>query len=270
MAKPPSPGWVSGTVSGVTVGADGRLYEIQRGDRADPVVVMDRAGHVLRSWGRGDFVLPHSLRSDAQGNVWTVDAGSSRVIKYSAQGKKLLTIEVGGMPDTGSPFRGATDLAFGSKGNIFVADGYGNARVLEYSAVGKMVHQWGTPGAEAGEFQLPHAIQVDDRGIVYVADRENGRIEKFDQSGRYLGAIAGLGRVYALKVQAGAIWVSMGAFDRAPGAAGTWIAKLDRDSGRMLGHLDVPEAGGGHALDLMPGSEPIVTLGAGLLWFQPN
>lgn len=260
-------GWESGAVSGVAVDSKGTIYEIQRGEKADPVVVLDRNGTILRSWGKGDFKIPHSIRIDPVGNVWTVDAASSTVIKYSPLGKKLMTITVGGQPNNGSPFDGTTDLGFGPNGHIFITDGYGNARVLEYTAEGKRVNQWGKPGAAPGDFNLPHAIQITAQGIIYIADRENGRIEKFDLRGNFLGEIAHLGRIYSFKLAGGALWASMGAFDQPPGSP-CWVVKLDSESGKLLGHLNVLEERGGHSLEVMPSGEPLITLGNELLWFK--
>jgi DNA-binding beta-propeller fold protein YncE len=247
-AKPPAIGWGSGAVSWVAVDRSGRIYEIQRGDKADPVLVLDREGKVLRSWGKGEFNIPHSIRIDPSGNVWTVDAGSSVVIKYSPLGEKLMTITVGERPDNGSPFDGTTDIAFGPNGRLYITDGYGNARVLEYTPDGKRVKQWGKPGAGPGEFSLPHVIQIDEKGTVYVADRENGRIEKFDLDGNFLGEIPHLGRVYSLKLVGGVLWSGMQPFNRPPGSAG-WVVKFDCETGRILGHLDVPEARGLHSIE---------------------
>lgn len=188
-AHPTTGGWESGTVSGVAVDGNGIIYEIQRGDKADPVLVLNREGKVLRSWGKGDYRIPHSIRIDPEGNVWTVDSGSSTVIKYSPLGKRLMTISVGEQPVNGSSFNGATDIGFGPSGRLFITDGYGNARVLEYTPDGKRKRQWGKSGTGPGEFNLPHAIQIDEDGIVYVADRENGRIEKFDLDGNFLAEI---------------------------------------------------------------------------------
>jgi len=119
-AKPPAIGWESGAVSWVAVDRTGRIYEIQRGDKADPVLVLDQEGKVLRAWGKGDFNIPHSIRIDPRGNIWTVDAGSSTVIKYSPLGEKLMTITVGERPDNGSPFNGSTDIAFGPNGRLYI------------------------------------------------------------------------------------------------------------------------------------------------------
>jgi len=268
-AKPPSAGWQSGTVSCVAVDGNGHLYEIQRGDQADPVLVLDSDGGVLHSWGKGDFEIPHGIRVDPSGNVWTVDAGSSKAIEYSATGKRLRTILIGEQPDNGSSFRGTTDIAFGPNGSIFIADGYGNARVLEYTSVGTRVRQWGKHGLAHGDFNLPHSLQIDEDGILYVADRENGRIEEFDLAGRYLREIDSLGRVYSIKLAGDALWATMGPFDQSPGAPG-WLLKLDRKTGSILGHLDVAEERGGHCVDLMPSGEPIITLGNELLLFKAN
>ena len=263
----PFPGWELGAVSGVAVGANGIVYVIQRGSKADPILVFNRKGALLRSWGKGDFSLPHSLRLDPSGNIWAVDAGASKVMEYRADGQKLLTIALDPVPDTGSPFRGATDLAFAPNGHVFITDGYGNARVLEYTRDGKEVRAWGHPGTGPAAFHLPHAIQVSQSGTVYVADRENGRIEKFDLEGEFLGEIGELGRCYALALHRGALWASVSPMSEDPGAPG-WLLKLDPRSGQILGHLKVPQSRAGHALDVLQSGELVETAGNGLLLFQ--
>ena len=263
----PYPGWELGPVSGVAVGQNGTIYVIQRGSKAEPILVFDKHGDPLRSWGNGDFTLPHSVRLDPLGNVWAVDAGASKIIKYSSTGKKLLTITVKPVPNNGSPFRGATDLAFAPNGHVFITDGYENARVLEYTADGQEVQEWGTPGTGPAEFHLPHAIQISRNGIIYVADRENGRVEKFDLKGKFLGEIDDLGRCYALKLDHGMLWASMSPMDEDPGAPG-WLVKMNPRSGEILGHLDLPDQREGHAFDVLESGEPVVTAGDGLLLFQ--
>jgi streptogramin lyase len=267
-ANPTDGDWQSGIVSWVAIGRKGEIYEIQRGSKAAPIIVLNPNGKILRSWGKGEYSIPHAIRIDPSGNVWTVDAGSSTVIEYSAVGKKLMTIAVGEQPDNGNPFHGATDIAFGPRGHLFIADGYGNARILEYTKAGKRVKQWGEFGAGPGQFNLPHAIQIDANGTIYVADRQNGRIEKFDIHGKYLGEIANLGRVFSIKVGANALWATIQPFDQAV-TSGGWIVKLDPETGKILGHLNVPEYGG-HCIELSPSREPVVTMGNGLLWFKPN
>ncbi len=153
-----------------------------------------------------------------------MDAESSAVIKYSSNGQKLMTIHVGGQPHNGSPFNGTTDVAFGPHGWIFITDGYGNDRVLEYTSQGKRVKQWGSPG----EFRLPHAIQIDEKRTIYVGDRENGRIEKFDLDGNFLAEIPHLGRMYSLELTDGVIWSawdrSISRRDRVAYGCSSWIA----------------------------------------------
>ena len=266
--QPPSEGWQSGAVSGVAVSADGSIYELQRGDKADPVLKLNSAGTLLRSWGKGNYKVPHTIRLDSAGNVWTVDAGSSKVIEYSQDGKKLQTISVGLPEGKAGPFAGATDIAFGPEGTVFVTDGYVNARVTQYTRQGRKISQWGRRGSAPGEFQLPHALQIDENGRIYVADRENGRIEEFDASGKYAGEIVNLGRIYALTLAGNVIWASVGSFDRDPGSGGGWVVKLDRNTGAILGHIDVSAERAGHALDLLPSGEPVITAGNELLWFR--
>jgi sugar lactone lactonase YvrE len=263
----PSADWASGQVSWVAVDAHGLLYELQRGDKADPVLVVDRRGKLIRSWGKGEYKIPHGIRIDPKGDVWTVDAASSTVIKYSPLGRKLMTIVVGEQKENGSPFNGTTDIAFGPGGHLFITDGYGNARVLEYSADGRRLRQWGEAGQGPGQFHLPHAIQIASDRTLYVADRENGRIEHFDLNGRYLGEIAHLGRVYSLKLAGDVLWAGMQPLDQPTGAPG-WIVKLDRKTGKLLGHLDVAEPRGLHGVELSASGEPITTLGNEVLWFK--
>ncbi len=262
-----SPGWETHFASGVAADGKGIIYVIQRGDKADPILAFDMHGNLLRSWGRGDFTLPHSLRVDPAGNIWAVDAGASLVIEYSPAGKKLLTIDVGQAPDNVGAFRGATDVAFASNGHVFIADGYGNARILEYAADGRRIREWGHFGSGPGEFHLPHAIEVSTRGIVYAADRENGRIEVFDVQGKFLREFDELGRCYSLKLANDKLWASMGPMGKDPGAPG-WLVQLDPQSGRIVGHIDIPEARVGHQIDILSSGEPVVTAGDELLLFR--
>lgn len=267
VAKPAGEGWESGMVSSVSLDKTGTIYELQRGDKADPVLVLDREGKILRSWGKGLYKIPHAIRIDPEGNVWTVDAGSSTVIKYSPKGDKLMTIEVGERPEKPSPFSGTTDIAFGPNGRLFITDGYGNARVLEYTPDGKRVRQWGKPGMGPEEFHLPHAIQIDEDGVIYVADRENGRIQKFDLNGKFLGEIPHLGRTYSLKLAEGVLWAGMSPLNEPTGAPG-WAVKLDKKTGKMLGHVVVCEKSGLHSVEQKTSGEPLTVLGNRLLLFK--
>src|SRR6202789_1814690 len=247
----------------------GVTWLIQRGDKADPVVAVDKEGRVLHSFGKGLYKIPHAIRLDPAGNVWTVDAGSSTVIKFSPQGEKLLQIDVGGQPEPArSPFNGTTDIAFAPNGRIFIADGYANARILEYTADGKKIREWGSPGIGPGQFHLPHAIVIDENNILYVADRENGRIEKFDIDGKYIGEIPNLGRTYSLKLGAnGTLWAGMQPLNEPPGSPG-WLVKLDRTTGKILGYVPVTEPKVLHCVEDAGDGQPMTDIGNRVVWFR--
>jgi DNA-binding beta-propeller fold protein YncE len=237
-------------VSWVAAGPDGLIYLLQRGENADPVIVVDRSGKIVRSWGKGMYTTPHAIRIDSQGNVWTTDAASSMVYKFSAQGTKLLEIEVGGQPTPCNRFCSTTDVAFAPNGNIFIADGYRNARILEYTPQGKKVREWGAAGTGPGQFRLPHSIQVSPNGDVYVADRENGRIQRFDLEGRYQGEWSQYGKTFGLKLDGDAIWLS--SIPQGPNSVPGWLIKVDRRSGKVLGAV---ESEGNHGMDVLSNGE---------------
>src|SRR5271156_4329084 len=249
----------------------GVTWLIQRGDKADPVIAVDKEGRILHSFGKGLYKIPHSIRLDPEGNVWTVDAGSSTVIKFSPGGEKLLQIDVGGQPEISrSPFNGTTDIAFAPKGRIFITDGYANARVLEYTADGRKVREWGSAGTGPGQFHLPHSIVVDENNILYVADRENGRIEKFDLDGKLLGEIPNLGRTNSLKLGGnGVLWAGMQPFNEPPGSPG-WLVKLDRKTGKILGYVPVTETKGLHSVEEGGEGQPMTDVGNKVVWFKSH
>ena len=219
--QPPAPGWALEMVSSVAVDRAGVIYLLQRGEKADPVVALDRNGQVLHSWGKGRYKMPHSIRIDPAGNVWTVDAQSSMVLKFTPQGRQLMQISVGGQRASAkSPFCGTTDIAFAPNGHLYISDGYANARVLEYTGDGKRVREWGTPGTGPGQFHLPHGITVDENGVLYVADRENGRIQRFDLQGKFLGAWSNLGKTFSVNLREGALWIGTQPRNQPNGAPG--------------------------------------------------
>lgn len=264
---PSAPGFELGMVSWIALDGKGTIYFIQRGDKADPVIAADLRGHVLRSWGKGLYKLPHAIRIDPAGNIWTVDANSSMVYKFTPEGRQLLEINVGGQPaESGSPFVGTTDVAFGPNGRIFISDGYRNARIVEYTADGRKVRQWGAAGRGPGEFRLPHSIAVDPAGVIYVADRENGRIQRFDLEGRYLGEWA-VGKTYSLKLVGGHLWAGMHPVDQ-PTASPGWLVKLDRTTGKILGYVDVPEKSGLHSVEVTRDGQPLTVVANHILWYR--
>jgi hypothetical protein len=252
---PPRDGWAMGMVSWVAADRGGLIYLLQRGDKADPIVVMRPDGTVVRSWGAGLYVMPHAIRIDPRGNVWTTDAASSKVIEFTPDGTKLMEIAVGGQPSPcRNNFCGTTDIAFAGNGHLFISDGYANARVLEYAADGKKIREWGTPGTGPGQFRLPHSIQIDEEGILYVADRENGRVQRFTQDGTYLGEWAAFGKTFSLTVVPGAVWLATQPRDE-PNLSPGWLMKIDRQTGSLLGYVEIT---GVHGMDALPNGEVMV------------
>ena len=235
-------------ISAVTADKQGNLYVLHRPPAGDPVVVLDAKGKRLRSWGAGMFQIPHAIRLDPDGNVWTVDAHSSKVYKFTPAGKKLLEISVGGIPDPDLEFGGATDIAFTRNGKIFVTDGYANARIIEYDAAGHRLNSWGKHGTGPGEFNLVHCIAVGPDDNLYVADRENGRLQWFDQKGKFLGQFEFGGQFY--NVACGPNGELYGSIHPKGVSLDTEfnVVKIDRSTGRIAGRFEVRS----HELDVAP------------------
>jgi DNA-binding beta-propeller fold protein YncE len=265
----PRPDWSLEMVSSVAVDRKGMIYLLQRGAKADPVIAVDRDGRILRSWGKGLYKIPHSIRIDPSGNVWTADAASSMVYKFSPEGKLLLEINVGGLPaNPRSEFCGTTDIAFAPDERVFISDGYANARILEYRANGKRIREWGSPGTGPGEFRLPHGLTIDREGIIYVADRENGRIQRFNLEGRYLGEWNDLGKTFSITVTpAGDLWIGTQPHNVANGVE-PWLVKVDRKTGKIIGCV---ESKGHHSVDVNSDGEPLTGARPDkVLWFRSS
>lgn len=184
---PQRPDEVSGKgwVSGLAVDAEDRVWMFRKSD--DPVQVYTAAGDFVRTWGRGLFLNPHQLRIDHEGNVWVADFGFHVVQKFTPEGKLLLTLGVRGEKgEDERHFNMPTDMAITPSGDIFVSDGYGNRRIVHFTKEGKFVKTFGTAGGRPGQFVLPHAIVADANGVLYIADRNSGRIQLFNQDGKFL------------------------------------------------------------------------------------
>jgi hypothetical protein len=172
-------------VPSIAVDRQDRVWCLERGPV--PVQIYTAQGQFVTSWGKGQFKGPHSLRFDPQGNVWIADFLAHVVKKLTPDGKELLTLGTPGQPGADDKhFAGPTDMAITPAGDVFVTDGYGNRRVVHYDAHGKFVKAWGTYGGGPGQFCLPHQVVVDSRGVLYVADRNSGRVQRFDQQGKFL------------------------------------------------------------------------------------
>jgi sugar lactone lactonase YvrE len=189
----------------VAVDAEDRVFCFNR-VAEHPVLVFDRDGGFLASWGAGLFAQPHAIRFDSEGMLWLTDGHLMQYFRFTPDGRLLRTIgEKGkrsdtGVPDDdlsstawkkvshgGGPFNIPTDIAFAADGAMFMTDGYGNARVHRFDSDGTYRFSWGEPGSAPGQFNLPHGIWIDRRGRLLVADRENDRVQIFDQAGTLLG-----------------------------------------------------------------------------------
>ena len=163
------------------------VYVFNRG--AHPVIVFDRDGGFLRSWGEDiGFVNAHGAATGPDDMLYLTDDFGAAVRKCTPQGKVVLTIGTPGKPAprfSGDPFNRCTHTALSPQGDIYVSDGYQNARVHKYAPDGKLLFSWGEPGTGPGQFNLVHNIACDDDGLVYVADRENHRVQVFDGNGKY-------------------------------------------------------------------------------------
>ncbi len=170
---------------GITVDAHDQVYIFNRSQPAVQIYRTD--GTFVRSWDMEDFAGAHFIRIDPAGNIWTANISSHAVRKYNPDGRLLLTLgEPGRAGADSGHFDKPTDMVVLPGGDIFVTDGYGNRRVVHFDANGKYINEWGQAGAEPGQFALPHSIVGDSRGRLYVADRENARIQVFDTKGKLL------------------------------------------------------------------------------------
>jgi len=180
------PGWSYGEVAAVGVDSRDNVYVFSRGEH--PMIVFDRAGNFLRSWGEGLFARPHGIHVAPDDTLWCTDDGDHTVRHMTPDGRMLLQIGVPGEPApymSGDPLHRCTHTALSPDGDLFVADGYGNARVHKYSPDGRLLFSWGEPGTRPGQFNIVHQVCCDEAGWVYVADRENHRIQVFDGRGRF-------------------------------------------------------------------------------------
>jgi len=179
-------GWEFLDVAAVAVDSKDRVYVFNRGQH--PMIVFDRDGKFLRSWGEGLFKRAHGIHIGPDESLYCTDDGDHTVRKCTLEGKVLLTIGVPEKPSgymSGQPFNRCTHTALSPRGDIYVSDGYGNSRVHKYSPDGKLLLSWGEPGCDPGQFNIPHNICSDPDGWVYVADRENHRVQVFDGNGKY-------------------------------------------------------------------------------------
>lgn len=178
--------WTFMDVAAVAVDSNDHVYVFNRGDH--PMMVFDSEGNFLRSWGEDLFTRAHGIHIGADDMLYCTDDGDHTVRKITTDGVVQLEIGVPGSPAaymSGLPFHRCTHTALSPDGHIFVADGYGNACVHKYTPDGRLVKTWGESGSAPGQFNLVHNIVADADGWVYVADRENHRVQVFDSDGNY-------------------------------------------------------------------------------------
>jgi len=179
-------GWTFGDVAAIGIDREDRVYVFNRSPH--PMMVFNRDGDFITSWGEEVFTHPHGVHIGPDDTIYCTDDWDHTIRKCTLDGKVLLEIGVPGRPSpfmSGQPFNRCTHTALSPSGDIYVTDGYSNACIHKYSPDGKLLLSWGRSGVGPGEFNLPHNVTCDDDGWVYVADRENHRIQVFDGNGRY-------------------------------------------------------------------------------------
>jgi hypothetical protein len=217
---------------GITIDAQDQVYIFTR---SRPTVQVYRTdGKFVRAWDMKDFAGAHFIRIGPAGDVWTANIESHTVRKYSPEGELLLTL---GEPGRAGAERGhfdkPTDMAVLPSGEIFVSDGYGNRRIVHFDANGNYINEWGAEGDGPGQFALPHSIVADSRGRLYVADRENARIQVFDSKGKLL-----------------AVWALGTVADEGPGVVGLRLVLCKR---RRNKPVERPSTAGPAAYEIEPG-----------------
>ena len=173
-----SAGWSFKEIGSVGVDKNDNVYVFNRGEH--PMIVFDRDGNFLRSWGEGVFPRAHGVFMAPDDTIWLTDDGDHTVRQCTLEGKVLLTLGIPGKPApymSGEPFHRCTHTAMSPQGDMYVSDGYGNSRVHKFSPDGRLLLSWGAPGTDPGEFNIAHNITCDADGWVYVADRENHRVQ---------------------------------------------------------------------------------------------
>jgi hypothetical protein len=188
--------------AGVTMGppasaafdSKGHLWVLNRGPQ--PLMEFDASGKFLRAFGEGLFTRTHGLRIDRDDNIWVTDVGAHIVVKFSPQAQVLLTLgtkgQAGDWDEAGQShhFNEPNDVITGRNGDIFVVQGHtagkGDPRVLKFDKNGNFTKSWGGRGTEPGQFTVAHGIAIDAKGLLWVTDRENQRIQIFDQDGKFV------------------------------------------------------------------------------------
>jgi DNA-binding beta-propeller fold protein YncE len=243
VQRPPGTSWLE--VVGVAIDSHGRVFVFNRGDH--PVMIFQQDGRFLCSWGEGQFDRPHGITIGLDDAVYCTDDFGHTIQKFTPDGKLLLRLGTRGQASntgatsidfrtirySGKPFHFPTNVALSADGSIYVTDGYGNARVHKFSPAGELLFSWGTPGDEPGQFGVPHGIAIDKAGMIFVADRENNRIQIFSPDGQFLREMRELARPSQVTFDAvGNLFVAELGF-RAGMWPGTFPPTQDATGGRV-------------------------------------
>ena len=235
------PGYAWQEASAVAVNAKDEVYVYNRSDH--PIIVFDSDGKYLRDWGDPTmYPRAHGITFAPDGTLFLVDDGDHTVRKCTPEGKVIFTLGTPGLPSeymSGQPFHRPTDVAIDpNTGEFYVADGYGNSRVHKYSPDGVLLFSWGEPGVDPGQFNITHNIATDVDGYLYVADRENHRVQIFDSKGNYETQWKDMHRPCALYVSAdqhifvGELGAGMNVNRHMPNI-GPWISVYNRSGERL-------------------------------------
>jgi DNA-binding beta-propeller fold protein YncE len=193
-------GWNFGECSGVDVDKDDNVWVFNRGKH--PVMQFDKNGKLIQSWDEAPIKSSHGIRVGPDGNIWAVDVEAHSLFTFNPQGRLTQVIgNPGGRPgtmETKDSFNRPTGVAFGPGGEFYVSDGYVNSRVVKYGRDGIYQKQWGKNGKGDSEFNIAHDIAVDSKGRVYVADRENYRVQVFDPEGNLVSKWTDVGSPWGL------------------------------------------------------------------------
>lgn len=212
-----------GAVSSVAVDDKDNVIVLQRG--ATPLMAWDASGKYINGWGDKLFKLPHGLRIDAAGNIWTTDNANNLLRCFSPRGELLLTLGEGKEADA-VKFKAPDDLVFDRAGNMYVADA-GNGRIVKLSPEGKLLKTWGKKGKADGEFGTAHSLAIDNEDRIYVGDRGNKRVQVFDSEGKHLHTWTGFGNAFGLIVIGEELLTTEGDKHQ--------IYHVDRASGKVTG-----------------------------------
>jgi len=249
--------WTLKEVADVVVDSRDRVYVFNRGEH--PVVIFDPDGSFVSAWGEGLFVRPHGLTLGPDETLYCVDDAGHCVRKCTPDGRVLMTIGTpgrGAPRHSGQPFNQPTKVAFDPRsGDLYVSDGYGNARVHKYACDGAYLFSWGEYGTDPGQFNLVHSVATDSAGYVYIADRESHRVQVFDDHGRFIDQWGGLHRPCGLHIHKGLVYIgqlpthlpvnadypNLGACVTVHDLTGRRLAKLgDVHPGEGLGQFTAP------------------------------